>query len=123
MMHEVGHAVGLDHCPNICDDTEFLALPANVQILALPTMVGGVDTDPANCGCNGLGCGYVAPANLGRSLSASENYAMNRLYQGVVSIATPITYVEASGDNVRIGVAEELCGLELSVLTSDTCPY
>lgn len=120
MMHEVGHAIGLGHCANICDCEAFRALPANVQIEAMPTMVGGVDVNDANCHCDGLACGYISPANLDRSLAAGDNSAVAALYLGVVRIKEPIRRVERNGQHVRCELAEELCGFRYSVMMSDS---
>ncbi|MBE0564588.1 MAG: T9SS type A sorting domain-containing protein [Krumholzibacteria bacterium] len=78
MVHEAGHAFGLEHCEDPCLDGDFMELPANEQLDELPTMSSGA------CWCLSLGCGYVVPATLARSLATADLAAILELYEGVV---------------------------------------
>lgn len=73
IMHEVGHAIGLDGLAGICTCYEWEQLPGNEQVEQFPTMVG-----PSGCWC--LSCGYIAPYVLMHTLSAADYAAALRLY-------------------------------------------
>lgn len=72
IMHEMGHAVGLDHCYDICRCADWNELPGNEQVECYPTMSSG------DCHC--LSCGYIAPYVLNHTLSQSDLDAARNLY-------------------------------------------
>ena len=109
MTHELGHAVGLDHCSNIMDCGTFTSMNAADQQVAYPTMVGA--DEPGgwdNCNYYSYGCGYVAPFVVMHTLSTADITAAHSMYNGhVVQTQKTVSRVIRDGNTLEIGFFQE----------------
>ena len=115
--HEIGHAVGMDHCEGVCQCVDWQNLAGDAQADAWPTMAGG-DWSGVSC----MSGGYIAPYVLDHTLSTADWTAAGTLYTyGVVRNERTVDRVVYDKGTLRIYIYEDsgVCGDSIVVLGAE----